>query len=268
MVAAHKNLLVLALAGALGGCGGVPDLLPSKDNIPFVHRIDVQQGNVVTQEMLARLEPGMEKSKVRFIMGTPLLVDTFHSDRWDYVYSYQEDGGEREQRRVSVHFDDKDRLVGVSGNVKAAPGKLVVDREPSAMIEVPGERKRSFFSKVKDKAIFWGDDEPVPTLPEEGTDETDDTGSAETDAGKPEGEERAEAAAAGEEPQPSGESLAAREEVVIPEDAPTRKKEKGFFARLLEKVGIGDDEPSREQEATERVHRDPTNPDDGSGPLR
>ena len=56
---------------------------------PLVYRMDIQQGNMVDQEMLDRLKPGMTKKDVKFILGTPLLIDPFHADRWDYVYSFE-----------------------------------------------------------------------------------------------------------------------------------------------------------------------------------
>jgi len=90
---------------ALAGC-----------SFPGVYKIDIQQGNVVTQDMIDQLRPGMTRRQVRFIMGNPLLTDTFHSNRWDYLYSLQPGGGERLQERVSVVFDGNDQLVGLSGD--------------------------------------------------------------------------------------------------------------------------------------------------------
>ena len=49
------------------------------------HKIDIQQGNYVTQDMVAKLKPGMTRSQVRFALGTPLIADPFHPDRWDYL---------------------------------------------------------------------------------------------------------------------------------------------------------------------------------------
>ncbi len=86
--------------------------------IPLVYRIDIQQGNVIEQDMIDKLEPGMDKAKVRFIMGTPLLQDPFHSDRWEYIYSYEPGNGNREQRHLAVHFKD-DKLTHLDGNVKS-----------------------------------------------------------------------------------------------------------------------------------------------------
>lgn len=85
-------------------------------SFPGVYKIDVQQGNVVTQDMIDQLRPGMTRSQVRFIMGNPLLTDTFHANRWDYLYSIQPGGGKRLQERVSLIFNDNDQLAGLSGD--------------------------------------------------------------------------------------------------------------------------------------------------------
>ena len=85
-------------------------------SFPGVYKIDVQQGNVVTQDMIDQLRPGMTRSQVRFIMGNPLLTDTFHANRWDYLYSIQPGGGKRLQERVSVIFNGNDQLAGLSGD--------------------------------------------------------------------------------------------------------------------------------------------------------
>ncbi|CAD5106375.1 outer membrane protein assembly factor BamE [Zestomonas carbonaria] len=90
---------------ALAGC-----------SFPGVYKIDIQQGNVVTQDMIDQLKPGMTRRQVRFIMGNPLVTDTFHANRWDYLYSIQPGGGQRQQERMSVIFNDSDQLVGLSGD--------------------------------------------------------------------------------------------------------------------------------------------------------
>ena len=69
-----------------------------------VYKIDVRQGNIVTQEMLDQLELDMPAKKVQFIMGTPIMVDVFHQQRWDYLYSLQAGAGERQQRQISLFF--------------------------------------------------------------------------------------------------------------------------------------------------------------------
>lgn len=83
------------------------------------HKIDVQQGNFVDQEMISKLKPGMTRSQVRFALGTPLVADAFHAERWDYIYRFQKGGGAPQQRQISVIFED-DKLARVEGDVVAA----------------------------------------------------------------------------------------------------------------------------------------------------
>jgi outer membrane protein assembly factor BamE len=106
----QKNKLLLTSLSftgliALAGC-----------SFPGVYKIDIQQGNVVTQDMIDQLKPGMTRRQVRFIMGNPLISDTFHSNRWDYLYSMQPGGSQRQQERVSLKFGDNDQLIGLAGD--------------------------------------------------------------------------------------------------------------------------------------------------------
>lgn len=71
------------------------------------YRPDIQQGNFVSQEMVAQLKPGMTQDQVIFLLGTPLLTDVFHSDRWDYSFRLQKGNGEVTTSRVTVFFKDK-----------------------------------------------------------------------------------------------------------------------------------------------------------------
>ncbi|MCY1424814.1 Outer membrane protein assembly factor BamE [compost metagenome] len=66
--------------------------------------------------MIDQLRPGMTRKQVRFIMGNPLILDTFHTNRWDYLYSLQPGGGQRQQERISIFFNDSDQLSGLSGD--------------------------------------------------------------------------------------------------------------------------------------------------------
>lgn len=104
----------LFLATVLSGCSSVPRIVNE-------YKIDVQQGNVLTQEMVSQLKPGLTKDQVRFILGTPVLADVFHSNRWDYVYRLQKGNtGEVEIRKFTAFFDANDKLVRVAGDVTAA----------------------------------------------------------------------------------------------------------------------------------------------------
>jgi len=85
------------------------------------YRMVIQQGNFISQEMLSQLKPGMSKEQVRFILGTPLVTDIFHADRWDYVFYRELPNGKREQRNLSVVFE-KDKLARVLGDLMPAEG--------------------------------------------------------------------------------------------------------------------------------------------------
>ena len=84
-----------------------------------VYKLDVQQGNLVTQESVSKLKKGMTKSEVRQVLGTPLLMDPFHGNRWDYYFSTEVRGRAQERTRFSVFFDN-DKLVSITGDIKAA----------------------------------------------------------------------------------------------------------------------------------------------------
>lgn len=131
---AYLRILLLWLVfGVLAGCSVSP------------YKMDVQQGNVVTQEMVAKLKPGMTRSQVRFIMGTPLIADAFHGDRWDYVYRYQKAGALTEERRVVLFFDGE-MLKRVSGDVVASSGG-----EPAQLTPKAEPEEKGFFGKMLEK---------------------------------------------------------------------------------------------------------------------
>lgn len=96
-----------SLALALSACGST--------EWGFPYRSNVQQGNWITAEQVARLEPGMSREQVRFLLGTPTLQDIFRTDRWDYPYFSKPGYGEPEQRRFSVWFEG-DSLVRWEGD--------------------------------------------------------------------------------------------------------------------------------------------------------
>lgn len=105
--------------------------------------MDIQQGNVVTQEMVAKLEPGMTRSQVRFALGTPLIIDPFRQDRWDYVYLLARRGEVTERRRIVVVFKDE-KLVAIEGDVtprwkgRAGESGAPADKPAAAPTAAPG----------------------------------------------------------------------------------------------------------------------------------
>jgi len=70
------------------------------------HKLEIQQGNIIDPEAVSQLQPGMTKKQVLFIMGTPLLTDPFHQNRWDYVYLLKQAGRTREEERLTLFFEN------------------------------------------------------------------------------------------------------------------------------------------------------------------
>jgi outer membrane protein assembly factor BamE len=140
----------------------------NKEKIPGVYRIDIQQGNDVTQDMINKLKPGMNKNQVSFIMGTPLLIDTFHPNRWDYIYSFHPGNGQREQRRVTLFFDENEQLTHLVGNVKtvAQVAQTDTDRSESNVVVPLTEKKTGFFQGLMN-TIGLGEEEVKKIEPKE-----------------------------------------------------------------------------------------------------
>jgi len=105
---------LLGLGFALAGCA---------------YRMDIQQGNIVEQEAIDQVRVGMTRSQVQFLLGTPMIADPFHADRWDYPYYYVRGRrGEPNRRWFTVHFEN-DRVARIehhigSGDAGASPGDL------------------------------------------------------------------------------------------------------------------------------------------------
>jgi outer membrane protein assembly factor BamE len=173
----------------------------STSKIPGVYRPDIQQGNVVTQEMVDKLRPGMTRQQVQYIMGTPLLVDVFHQNRWDYLYSMEPGGGERQQERISIYFEDN-RLVRIAGDFRPMPaGDLLGDKETVHTVPDHEQREKGFFRRSMESVGIGSDDEETGVAPQE------------------------EAQAPEESPEEAQE-----------------EEEKGFFGRMWDKIGFGSDE--------------------------
>jgi len=129
------SILISSLAS---GCSRRAD---GSVKIPFVYRVDIQQGNVIDQAMVDKLEPGMTRAKVKFIMGTPLLVDPFHTDRWEYVYSNEPGSGTRVQRHIALFFEG-DKLTHIDGNVTPANRYYSDENDETSNVLITGKRKK------------------------------------------------------------------------------------------------------------------------------
>jgi outer membrane protein assembly factor BamE len=108
----HRAAFValLLLSAQLCACGvpRIPGITPYKP--------EIQQGNYISQDLIAQVKPGMTREQVRFLLGTPLLTDIFHADRWDYVYWRETTDGKREQRKLALFFADN-KLARMEGDV-------------------------------------------------------------------------------------------------------------------------------------------------------
>ncbi len=135
-----SRFLFLALP-LLAACSSSPDIT----SMLSPYRVDVRQGNYVDQEMVAKLRPGMTREQVRFALGTPLVADMFHTNRWDYVYRLQPGKGEVQLRRLVVFFVD-DKLARVGGDVVAETAETAAaataPNQSARVIEVPGSANK------------------------------------------------------------------------------------------------------------------------------
>jgi len=122
---------------ALTGCSTVSDPTPAPSpNTGLIYRPIIQQGNVVPQEQVNELLPGMSKRQVKFLLGTPMLSSVFHANRWDYVYTIGRGSTPSEIRRVTVLFEN-DRLVRITGDLRPQPLDERAERKQEILVSVP-----------------------------------------------------------------------------------------------------------------------------------
>ncbi|PND38509.1 outer membrane protein assembly factor BamE [Paucibacter aquatile] len=155
--------LVVAGASALSACSSMPslDMLSSSSGQTMLERItpyklEVVQGNVLTKELVARVKPGMPRAQVRDLLGSPLLTDPFHAERWDYVFTIKRQGTLYQQRKVVVWFNG-DVLKSIE-----APEDLPGENEFVASISSKAERReppKLELSEAERKAL------PIPAKP-------------------------------------------------------------------------------------------------------
>jgi len=153
----RKLLIYWAFGASLvaSGCSSfneVADAIPKAlDRTSIMYKIDIQQGNVVEQKTVNRLQPDMSKSQVRYIMGTPLLIDVFHQDRWDYFYSMKKGSQATTRERISLFFED-DRLVRIEGDLRPRQEQDGEDLNEARVYSVPDyDKKKGIFSSALEK---------------------------------------------------------------------------------------------------------------------
>ena len=105
------------------------------NHLPGVYTLEIQQGNIIDQTMIDQLRPAMNKRQVVYIMGSPMLDDVFHKNRWDYLYSNQPGGEDRVQKQVSLFFEN-DQIVSIQGDLR--PGATpAIKTAIETTVEVP-----------------------------------------------------------------------------------------------------------------------------------
>lgn len=100
-----RTLAAVLLTVALGGCSMMPASTDKVLGVVTPYKVEVVQGNVITKEQAALIKPGQSRAQVRDILGSPLLMDVFHADRWDYVFTIRRQGAAPQQRQVVARFD-------------------------------------------------------------------------------------------------------------------------------------------------------------------
>ena len=207
------------------------------------YRMVIQQGNFISQEMVDQLKPGMTREQVRFILGTPLVADIFHAERWDYVFFREMPNGKKEQRNLSVIFE-KDKLARVVGDllpaegatprstgfapqVKPEPPKPAAAAEkPPAATEKPPADAAKAVEAAKPQSPA-----PAPAAEDKSWEPTKSNWST----ASPEPAKAAEPEKKAEPERKADPAPVAKEEEKKTDDAP---KERGFFGRMLEKIGL------------------------------
>lgn len=108
----------------LSGCG------ISNIKIPKLYKVAIQQGNVITQDMVDKLKPGMTRRQVAFVMGEPVVQDPFDDTKWVYLYSIDVPGVFSQESRLILFFDENDLLTVISGDY--APSDATAEQEEAA----------------------------------------------------------------------------------------------------------------------------------------
>ena len=127
-----------------------------------IYKLDVQQGNIITAEMLMGLKPGMTRAQVKYVLGTPLIQDSFHENRWDYIYKMIKDDRLIEERHVVVRFAD-DELVDVKGDIIQS-SDILIGAETERQSKVITLSEADYAEQKKDKNSllsrlkFWEDE--------------------------------------------------------------------------------------------------------------
>ncbi len=150
-----QRLALPAMAWVLASCGSVQNITQRVGGLIQPYQVEVVQGNVVTREQLAVLQPGMSRSQVRDILGSPLITSLFHAQRWDYAFTIRRQGTAPLQRRVSVFFEN-DRLLRFEADELPTEAEFTarIDSQIKGKVKIPKleaspEELKPFLSKAR-----------------------------------------------------------------------------------------------------------------------
>ena len=132
---------------AVSGCATVRDYMPDLSSLG-VYKIDINQGNYLSQDMVDKLKVGMTRQQVRLVLGTPLVTSAFRDNRWDYVYEFSRQGKVREHRQFTAWFAD-DKLARWEGDEMP---QSVVELNRSASdkaLKTPRDDDKGFLERIK-----------------------------------------------------------------------------------------------------------------------
>ncbi len=150
---ARRCLPAVVAAFALAGCQTLETYLPNIHQLG-VYKLDINQGNFLSEDMVNKLKVGQTKPQVRTALGTPLLNDVFHENRWDYIYEFQRQGKTVEHRRLTVYFID-DKLARWEGD-EMPPSAIDLNRQAAnrSLGHIPSADDKGFLERIID--IFKG----------------------------------------------------------------------------------------------------------------
>lgn len=160
----HPSWLLLALAVGLSGCSTFGSATRSMAEAMTLYKPEVIQGNFVSHEQVAALQPGMTRLQVREILGTPLLTSLFHEDRWDYVFTLERKGVEPQRYQVTTWFSG-DALARVDADELPSETEFVDRISPERKVKVPQlEATPEQLARFPTQADTGGDSAPESAL--------------------------------------------------------------------------------------------------------
>lgn len=137
-----------------------------------VHKIDVQQGNALDGETVDKVQIGMTKEQVQYVLGSPLITDSFHPDRWDYIYFFTPGYGKQERKQLTLKFD-RDEVIDIAKqNIEAGPlvgsaNKTRQDKKGKAKGEKDDDLSEKEKRKIKELENIQKEPNPLDEKPDD-----------------------------------------------------------------------------------------------------